>query len=104
MFRKKSLFCFSSSQFEFEYFSLPDEMEFGEYFWKKNRKKKSHKKNLQKSQKRFKKKKEEEKKRKWNTTKVKFWKPISVLKGQGFRRRFESDGWLIACGGMEKLR
>lgn len=26
MFRKKSLFCFSSSQFEFEYFSLPDEM------------------------------------------------------------------------------
>jgi len=26
LFRKKSLFCFSSSQFEFEYFSLPDEM------------------------------------------------------------------------------
>jgi len=66
--------------------------EFGEYFWKKIEKKNHTKKNLQKSQKRFKKKKEEEKKKEVNTTKVKFWKPISVLKGQGFRRRFESDG------------
>jgi len=86
LFRKKSLFCFSSSQFEFEYFSLPDEMV--NISEKKNLHKKiPKKKNQCKDERKLKTTtKESETQQKSN-----FGSQFQCSRAKDFRRRYESD-------------